>query len=412
MQGTTTLIVTTFFLRAFGYGSMDLVVFALTICALAILIFCLFSVVISGLVIQRRLHKYFKQVSFNCEKICFEAEYPNETGLTLASLNFLPLVQLDWKIVYPDHIETRLKIAPERMLLEEIIPDKRCKTEYVTREFKVSDVLGFCRYSWLQKQTVNFMVLPRINTLKTIPLLRSLNSDDGIPSPNGDPEGDRMEIRPYAPGDSIRNVMWKVYARNRQLNVRLPEKSVFQDTKTMAYLLSSKNDEAAAAIARMALERGALGDDWIFGADGSEKPCQELTSAIEALAKSRSIEPIYRYGLDDFLKNSSSHSGSHCIVFAAAERAPWLSLLRTTIRNFPNRFSLILGTDGLSETTKKKLWQNIIFRYPVSTTSNLRGSSSREATLKLLTELGQIVESVIIIDRKSGLSFDNQLRKV
>jgi len=412
MQGTTTLIITTFFLRVFGYGSMDLVVFALTICALAILIFCLFSVVISGLIMQRKLHKHFNQVSFSYEKICFEAEYPNETGLALASLNFLPLVQLDWKIVYPDHLETRLRTASKKMLLEEIIPDKRCKTKYVTREFKVSDILGFCRYSWLQKQTAEFMVLPRINTLKTVPLLRSLNSEDGIPSPAGNPEGDRMEIRPYAPGDSIRNVMWKVYARNRQLNVRLPEKSVFQDTKTMAYLLSSPNDEAAAAIARMALEQGALGDDWIFGADGSEAPCQDLTLAIEALAQSRSIKHSYGYGLDNFLKISSSHSEGHCIVFAAAERAPWLYRLKTTIRSSSNRFSLVLGTDGLGETTKENLWQNMFFRYPESATSHQRENSSRDTTRKLLTELAQIVESVIIIDRKSGLSFDNQLRKV
>ena len=130
------------------------------------------------------------------------------------------------------------------------------------------------------------MVLPRTNTVKPLPLLRSLTAEDGIPNPSGDPDGDRMEIRPYVPGDSVRNIMWKVYARNRQLSVRLAEKSVFHSRRTVAYLLSSSNDEAAAAVARIALESGVLGEDWAFAADGAEQACDSLPEALEALASS------------------------------------------------------------------------------------------------------------------------------
>ena len=49
LQGTITLVVAASALNFFGYGSMDLVVFALAICGLAILIFCLFNTVIVGL---------------------------------------------------------------------------------------------------------------------------------------------------------------------------------------------------------------------------------------------------------------------------------------------------------------------------------------------------------------------------
>ena len=40
------------------------------------------------------------------------------------------------------------------------------------------------------------------------------------------------------------------------------QRKALQDTQTLAYLLSSDQDEAAAAIARMSLETGALGEDW------------------------------------------------------------------------------------------------------------------------------------------------------
>ena len=52
--------------------------------------------------------------------------------------------------------------------------------------------------------------------------------------------------------------MRKVYAKTRQLNATI-EKAL-QDTQTLAYLLSSDQDEAAAAIARTVLETGALGE--------------------------------------------------------------------------------------------------------------------------------------------------------
>ena len=139
----------------------------------------------------------------------------------------------------------------------------------------MQDVLGLCQLSWQLGQRVRCRALPQLHAIKQLPLLRSLTAEDGIPNPSGQPEGDRMEIRPYAPGDSIKNIMWKVYARSRQLNVRLPEHSVFQSKRTIAYLLTSDNDEAAAAVARVALQSGALGEDWAFGADGHEKPISE-----------------------------------------------------------------------------------------------------------------------------------------
>ena len=56
-QGLLTLMVSAWALRTFGYGSMDLVVFALTISALAILISCLFCTIGFGLLMQRQIRR-------------------------------------------------------------------------------------------------------------------------------------------------------------------------------------------------------------------------------------------------------------------------------------------------------------------------------------------------------------------
>ena len=412
LQGLITLLLTAYALQVYGYGAMDLIVFSLAICALTILIFSLFCSVVSGVFIQRRVRISLDQLASRIEPIKVEAGYPNETGFQLPAPNYFPLVKLSWRVIYPDFVETRIRVAPDGKLLEEIIPEKRCKTKHVTRLFTVSDVLGFCRYSWQQKQGISCSALPKINTVKPLPLLRSLTAEDGIPNPSGDPDGDRMEIRPYVPGDSVRNIMWKVYARNRQLNVRLAEKSVFHSNRTVAYLLSSDNDEAAAAAARVALETGALGDDWAFSADGSEIPAKTLPAALDAIAKSRAIDKPLGYGLDEFLTKSAGQAGAHCIVFAAAEFAPWFEQLKKTISRFPGRFSLVLATDGFNETEQLKLWQRLLLQDDPARDKGNELGGSRADLLKLLTALGQLVESTVVVDRKTGLSFDQNLRKV
>ena len=412
LQGMIALLLTTWSLSAYGYGAMDLVVFALAICALTILICCLFCTVGFGIFMQRRIRQQMNVDSSIPEAIDVEAGYPNETGFKLPTVRFFPLVRLGWKIVFPNAITTRTRVDQQDQLCEEIIPKRRCLSERVVREFFVRDVLGLCQFSWRMEQVVRCKALPKVSAVKQLPILRSLTAEDGIPNSSGNPEGDRMEIRPYAPGDSVKNIMWKVYARNRQLNVRLPERSVFQSKRTVAYLLTSENDEAAAAVARVALETGALGDDWAFGADGFETPVSDLPSALEAVAGSRSLDGPHDYGLDRFLATAGNQGAAHCIVFAAAEKSPSLMLLRNTIASYSGQFSLIMATDSMRDRKLPTLWQRFLLRSDTESEGTAAGKGSRHELLNLLTEIGQQVESTLVVDRETGLSFDQYLRKV
>ena len=74
-------------LRTFGYGSMDLVVFALTISALAILIGCLFCSIGFGLFMQRRIRLEIARPGAS-EKVEVEVGYPNETGFSIPATTF------------------------------------------------------------------------------------------------------------------------------------------------------------------------------------------------------------------------------------------------------------------------------------------------------------------------------------
>ena len=421
-QGSLTLLVMLFALQMFGYGAMDLVVFALTICAIAIFLFSLFCVIFGGLWQQLRIRRHMAELSGTSKNTKLEAGFPNETGFTLQDLGAFPLIKISWRVVYPDQIETRLRnTSDDNLLVEEIIPDQRCKTSRIVRLFTITDVLGLCCYSWRQSQTADLVVLPKSNSIKALPLLRSLTSEDGIPSATGNPEGDRMEIRPYVPGDSVRNIMWKVYARNQTLNVRLAEKSVFHSNRTVAYLVSGQLDEAAAAVARIAIETGALGEDWCFGADGTDTKCEDVPTALEVIAASRALGEPFSYGLDDFLMQTSAAVGTHCIVFAEAAPGPWIANLKHTISQFKGRFSLVIATDGMKDEVETNLWQKLIFRnqgagpYVTASSGTFRSvthQSDKTELRVLLTDLSQLVESTLLVDRNSGLSFDKMMRKV
>ena len=410
-QGLTTLLVSSWALRTFGYGSMDLVVFALTISALTILISCLFCTVGFGLSMQRRIHREMARLGPS-EKVEVEVGYPNETGFSMPSATISPLVRLSWKITFPDSIETRTRLGEHKTLYEEVLPQKRCLTDLLIREFLVQDVLGLCQFSWRMSQKVRCQALPQLNAIKQLPRLRSMTAEDGMPNASGQPEGDRLEIRPYAPGDSIKNIMWKVYARNRQLNVRLPEHSVFQSTRTIAYLLTSENDEAAAAIARVAIQSGALGEDWAFGADGYEQPVSDFAAAMTAIAGSRGLPRAHAYGLDRFLEKAGSTQPTHCIIFAAAEKHARLDHLRSTLSAHAGHCSLILATDSLQDKQAPNWWQEFMLRRQFSPNMHSQKPGCREELLDLLTEIGRQVESTVVIDRETGVSFDRSLRKV
>ena len=96
----------------------------------------------------------------------------------------------------------------------------------------------------------------------------------------------------------------------------------------------------------------------------------------------------------------------------AAEFAPWFEQLKKTISRFPGRFSLVLATDGFNETEQLKLWQRLLLQDDPARDKGNELGSSRADLLNLLTALGQLVESILVVDRITGLSFDQSLRKV
>ena len=427
--GVAVTLVCALALQAFGYGRMDLVVFALTICGLSIVGASLVMVIISGLLLRSRLRRAI--AALPNPPLSAEAGYPNSSGFILPAYSWLPLMSLEWQVVSPDHMRTVNRPDPDNgQLEEEITPALRCLSHSVTRRFTLKDVLGLCRFSWHDTRPARWQILPQTGRLHNLPVLRSMDAEDGIPSSSGTPQGDRMDIRRYAPGDSTRDILWRVYARNRHLNVRLPERSVFYAERTLAYLISGPEDEAAAGVARFAILQGALGSPWVFGADGSSQTASTAVAAMPLIAGSRYFhdpqggrkQTVNHWGLEDFLQQQGQQAGSAqqsaCIIFAPATRGPWLERLQQTLSRYPGPFSVVLAADGLSAAVTDAEDAPLLGRLSRQMGKLALEHAAADAGVDtrslgaVMADLSRRGAHVVLVDRRSGQSFDQRLKRV
>lgn len=380
-------------LRSFGYGQMDLVIFALCLCVLIVLVATLFATVIGGLYIQKRLvPRAFR--SQPKDQLELEAGFANASGVLAPSLGWLPLVRLQWRLRHPERVITELRNHPDGSQRETLTPQQRTMGRGLIRHFRVSDALGLSRYEWSLEDDRCYRILPSLGAYRPLTLQRALANDDGIPDLSGAADGDRMEIRAYAPGDSFRDILWKHFATNRQLNVRLPERSTALDDKTSAYLVSGEGDETAAALARLALESRLLGEQWQFAADGpSTSVATALEPALDAIAASGAQgEQRHAYGLDAFIETQQLQ---HCVVFTGLDDAETVACLVATARSRRCRLSLVIGVDHAGKTAPARGWRRLV-------TTQHTAVSNGSARAERLTALSQHLESVVILDRHSG----------
>ncbi len=388
-----------FALWRYGLGALDMLLFVIGVAGLVLVV--LSSLLIGGVAFYLRR----RPASSTMETDRLEAGSPIRTGFQMLALGRLPLVKVHWRWLQPAGVECRILPRGDK-LIEEVVAHRRCQVPSVRRRFTVYGAFGLSRIAWEREDPTPLTVLPNVGLLRRMPVVQSMAAAEGTPHPVGAPEGDRMEIRRYVPGDSARHILWKTYARTRQLNVRLPERSIDLARKTVAYLVTGPDDEAAAAAARVALESGIFGLHWLFGADGTEQPADSLEPALLAIARSGdgrngASQPQQqnggsRPGLRSFLDNPDVKDEVHCIVFAPACRGPWTEEVLTAGRSFSGALSFVLGTDGLVRQPATSLWRRLLFADETSP-----GTTAEELSELLRTVAGSGCTAVVV-DRQTG----------
>ena len=277
------------------------------------------------------------------ESVSIECTTPARLGFYVPRLRFVPLVVVRWQWLAPDAMVT---LEDRRGRREEVVTGRhRGSHPAVTRRIEVRDSFGLWAVAFEVKEQRALLALPSSGAFRQIQVMRSLSGGEDFSDPSGAPEGDRSDLRAYAPGDPVRFILWRVFAKSRQLVVRSPERALSTAKKAYAYLVTGEGDEPAAGAARAAIESGALGKEWAFGTDGGSEAATSRGPAIDAIVRSGHVpREDGGAGLSRFLERSGGKARSRTVVFVPAKPGPWLA--RVAALAGPG-VEILVCTDGI-----------------------------------------------------------------
>jgi hypothetical protein len=278
------------------------------------------------------------------ETLRLESGVPTRTGLSLGWLHWNPLVTIDVRWDHPLDVEIRA-VSRGGRLVEEATAHGRAWSDAIVRRVRVADVLGLSRVTFRVKHRQAVRALPSRGRAETIDILAQHKPGEGLGHPDGMPEGDLIDARKYGPGDPLKLVLWKVYARAGRMLVRTPERAVAPCDKILAYFVAGPGDERSAELARAALDLGRLGNDYLFAADGDSTTTSTAADAVEAIARSVNARSYGGDGFASFLNQGTSRQVRSCVIFAPARRGAWVEAVVAGIRGFDGRAAVLIGVD-------------------------------------------------------------------
>ena len=267
-----------------------------------------------------------------------EAEVDQDllTGFRFPSIQKIPFFQLKINWISPPIHHYEL-ILDQGDLAEVVRFSRRGSLTQVKREFILEDLLGLTSFSWIWTQKSQFSILPKSVRLDPQSVRQIQEGEDEFDQ-SGTPEGDYLELRRYQPGDPLKLVMWRVYARSRQLMVRAPERALSLKDDLVAYFISDPTDESSASTTRAYLEQNLLGNDFTFFADGAIGSAKDRVSAQIHLLQS--IHGYPGQALSEILALDPKKLRG-CLVFASACLDP--EVLHSILSQFPSPPHVLLS---------------------------------------------------------------------
>ncbi len=307
--------------------------------ALALVAACLLLVMVTTLYVRRAVKSQEAGVPPELQsggELTTSFRVPNVRALGLLD------VQLEW--ASPAGFSVSL-VRTEGKLGEKIGALERGRHDRLVRRFTIEDVFGLSSLSFEVEWAVALRVTP-VAAPVNASLAASRSSGDAWSHPSGRAEGDLVEMRSYAHGDSMRHVLWRTFARTRRLLVRMPERAVAPQPLNVAFLIAGQADEPSAGVARVFLEQGLLGPDFVFAADGALKPTTRVPEAVEQIIDSIRSRSDGAAGLDGLANQVEPHRLGACVVFAPPVDGPWRERLVAMSRRLSVPATVVIGIDG------------------------------------------------------------------
>ena len=382
----------------YGVVAQDHVLFVVGVVALGLVVACLGATTAAAAWVAWNFRA--RVASAPLEREC---GYVARTGFSLPNPWFMPLVTVSWSWASPAAKVTLVRGWTR--IEERVTPLRRGEFGAIAREVEIGDVFGLTGWRFVCTETGRVRFAPSRGRLKDFAAVNGMIGGDAEAHPFGSPEGDRVDLRNYAAGDPIRLVLWKVYARNRRLVVRTPERAVSPVRRTIAYLVVGHGDEPAAGAAKATITSGGLGSDWLLGADGARVGVSTVEAGLDLIVRSAAVPPEDgASGLAAFLQTDGP-VGRKAIVFVPARPGPWLDRVvqASRIGGATAPLDVIVCTDGVFHPRSR--WLDRLLRLdPPPDPSPAVPASAPELGVVLKT-LARANARVTVVDRQAGRVF-------
>jgi Protein of unknown function DUF58 len=289
-----------------------------------------------------------------------ETTHATKTAFRFRRLRAWPLVEV--RMAWESPTEVAVALVADGAAYEEVVtPRARGRHPEVTRRFVVEDIFGLCSFTFRRTWVTPIRILPAM-AVAGAELAAAHSHGDAFSHPSGRAEGDLVEMRRYAHGDSMRHILWKTFARTRRLLVRMPERALAPKPITVAFLVAGAEDDATAATARLYLERGLFGPDFVFSADGAAKPTSQPHEAIDQIVDSGSQRDHGGHSLEALAAQVEAARLTSCVVFVPPVDGPWRERVTAFTRRLPAAPTVVIGVEGSLETHRPGLLRRVFLR--------------------------------------------------
>lgn len=316
------------------------------------------------------------------------------SGLAVPNSPWPLLATPSWRVVHPP-VDTEIEVS-RRKLREILRPRDRFLADEIVREYSIEDLFGLWCFGGRVRVSGRVRALPNPGRLAASDLESCLVSGDLITHPLGAAKGDLVDQRPYTRSDPARLILWKVYARSRELFVRTPEPSRSPENRPLTYLVAGAEDRAAAATARLLVDSGLLGDEARLATDGSPRAETETGAILDAIASSVSHRQRGGGDLVAALEEPEVSPEDPVLLICPATRGSWTEIVLGVIRRQPSRFLVLCAGDVHAPSRPSPAWTRWVLRQ-----EDEAGLSRATwlATARLLATTGT---RTVAVDRRSG----------
>lgn len=319
------------------------------------------------------------------------------TGFSPGWVAWNPLIGVELSWASAKDATVRLVTRRLRMV-EEVKAAGRMSASRVERRFVVGDVAHLARVRFVRGRDESIKVRPAQGAWRPDPMARPVSGDQ-LEHPDGKPEGELIEIRRYSPGDPLKFVLWKLYARTGQLVVRSPERSLSTTRATRAYFVAGPDDEASAGLARAWIEGGGLGLGSAFGADGREGSAGSIEDAMDRLVHSAEARDRGGAELGAFLDEGKRTNARGGLLFVPAAPGAWLARTASAIAVRRGPFQVFVGADGLGRGHARGWASRLLTRRDAGPGVDVAG------VVAVVERLAAAGAEVRVVDRASGRTF-------